>query len=375
MSYKIIEVKTNSQLNEFIKLPYEIYKGDKNFVAPLNFMIKKTLKGKDNPLFDNGPHKMFLLKDDKKCIGRILTGFDEKINKEKGFKTGYISLFECIDDKKAAFMLFDTCKTWLQKNKMTDMMGPMSPTNGDDYKGLLVEGFEHMPSLLCSYNPKYYIKFFEEYGFKNGKDHYAFLFLPEAFPLDRFKRVVNYAMKKYDFRIDKANKRKIDRDLKDIHTVLLKALPDSWEHLIVPSPEEIKKEANALLPFIDEDFIFIARSNKDDSPIGFVVGCPNFNEVLQKMNGNVFPTGIFKFLYYRNKMESLRLFIQFVVPEYQGRAVNIAIFYNYLKNAKDKGYKWAEGGTIGEENWQALKAMEATGGKRYKTYRLYTLDI
>lgn len=375
MIYKIIEVKTNTQLNAFIKLPQMLYKDDPNYVTPLNFMIKKTLKGKDNPLFDNGPHKMFLLSKSNKYIGRILTGIDEKINTKKGFKHGYISLFECIKDRQAAFTLFDACKNWLKGKGITKMAGPYSPTNGDDYKGLLVEGFNHMPSLLCSYNPKYYIDFFTQYGFKSESESYAFIFVPETFPLDRIKKVVNYSMKKYDFRVDTVSKKKIDRDLKDIHTILLQSLPDSWEHLIVPTPEEIKKVANALLPFVDEDFIFIARSNKDDEPIGFVVGCPNFNEVLQKMKGHIFPMGIFKYLYYRNKMKSLRLFIQFVIPSYQGRAVNIAIFYNYLKNASDKGYQWAEGGTIGKDNWQALKAMKAAGGKQYKTYRIYSLDI
>ena len=115
MTFKIVEVKTNTQLNAFIKLPKTLYKDDPNFVAPLNFMIKKTLKGKDNPLFDNGPHIMFLLSKDNKYIGRILTGIDEKINTRKGFKHGYISLFECIEDKQASFTLFDACKNWLKE--------------------------------------------------------------------------------------------------------------------------------------------------------------------------------------------------------------------------------------------------------------------
>ncbi len=375
MTYNIKEVTNRKQINQFMKLPYKLYKDDPNWVAPLNFMHRKMLQGKNNPLFDNGPYVLFLLFDDKECIGRIITGIDEKINKDKGYKRGYFSLFDCINDKQAAFILFDACKAWQQERGMESLSGPYSPTNGDDYKGLLVEGFDHMPSLLCSYNREFYVKFFEEYGFKKLSESYAFVFVQEKFPLDRIEKVVNYSKKKYDFRVDTVSKRKIDRDLKDIHAVLEKALPEAWEHLIVPTPEEIRKEANALLPFIDEDFVFIARSNKDNTPIGFVVGCPNYNEVMQKMKGNIIPFGIFKYLYYKNKIKSLRLFIQFVIPEYQGRAVNIAIFHNYLTNAKKKNYEWAEGGTIGHENWQALKAMEAAGGEQYKTYRIYTIDL
>jgi len=375
MVYEIVEAKTKKQIMEFIKMPYSLYKDDPYWVPPLNSIMKKTLLGPNNMLFSNGIHIAYLLKSGKKTIGRIIAGIDENLNKDKNIKRGYISLYECINDINASNMLLDASKKWLKEKGMEYIEGPTSPTNGDDYKGLLIEGFDYVPSLMCSYNPPYYVDFFEQYGFKFSNDLFAFYFDAKTFPLERFEKIVTYTQKKYDFRVDKANKKKIDRDLKDIHTILVKAVPESWKNFAIPSPEDIKKEANALLPFIDEDFVYIARSNKDDSPLGFVVGCPNFNEVFQKMNGNIFPFGIFKFLYYKNKIKSLRLFIQFVIPEYHGRAVNAAIFYNYLKKADEKGYVSAEGGTIGKENWQALKAMKATGGKKYKTYRIFALDI
>jgi hypothetical protein len=94
-----------------------------------------------------------------------------------------------------------------------------------------------------------------------------------------------------------------------------------------------------------------------------------------KMNGTLFPLGIFKFLYYRRKITRVRIFIQFVIPEYQGRAVNAAIFYNYMKIGESKGLTEAEGSTVGEENAQALRVLEAAGGERYKAYRMYRMDI
>ncbi|MBN2852294.1 MAG: N-acetyltransferase, partial [Clostridia bacterium] len=316
MTYSIVEAKTRKQIMDFIKMPFKLYEDDPNWVAPLTMIMKKTLLGPNNPLFANGVHVLLLLKEGSKTVGRIVTGIDEKVNEEKNTKRGYIALFECIEDRQAAFMLLDASKKWLKDRGMTFIEGPCSPTNGDDYKGLLVEGFNMPPSLMCSYNPKYYVDYFEEYGFVFEKDLFAFYFESKAFPLDRFEKVVAYSQKKYNFRVDTVDKKKLDREIRDIHTILEKAVPESWVHFSIPSIEDIRKEANALLPFIDEDFVYIARSNIDDAPLGVVVGCPNFNEVFQKMNGNIFPFGVFKFLYYKNKIKSLRMFVQFVVPEY-----------------------------------------------------------
>ncbi len=157
---------------------------------------------------------------------------------------------------------------------------------------------------------------------------------------------------------------------------MLKAVPESWgDHFVIPSVEDIKKEANMLMRFLDPELVSIARLNDTGEPIAFVVGTPDYNQVFMKMNGRLLPFGIFKLLYYKKKITRIRIFMQFVIPEFQGRAVNAAIFYNYMKNAERKGLIEAEGSTVGEENAQALRVLEAAGGDRYKTYRMYRLDI
>ncbi|MFO7611287.1 MAG: hypothetical protein R6W99_02200, partial [Clostridia bacterium] len=302
-------------------------------------------------------------------------GIDEKANTEKDMKRGYITLFECINDKEAAFMLFDAARAWLSERGMEFIEGPVSPSGGDDYRALLLKGYDTPPVLFDTYNPPYYLELFESYGFKKYRDYYAFHFIADRFPSDRFIKAVDYSMKKYNFRIDTVKLKHLDNEIDDIRKVLLQAVPESWEHFVIPSAEDIKKEASMLMRFLDPDLICIARKKDTDEPIGFVVGAPDYNQVFIKMNGTLFPFGIFKFLYYRKKITRVRIFIQFVIPEYQGRAVNAAIFYNYMKIGDRKGLTEAEGSTVGEENAQALRVLEAAGGERYKAYRMYRMDI
>ncbi|MCD6321844.1 MAG: hypothetical protein J7L77_02345 [Clostridiales bacterium] len=376
MNYKIVEVTNNRLLREFIDLPYKLYKDDPNFVPFIKLYTRQTVKGKNNMLFSNGIHVTYILKDNKKTIGRLIAGIDYKTNKETDSKRGYISLFECINDEQAAFMLFDYAKTWLKERGMDWIEGPISPSDGDDFRALLFKGFDSPPVLFDSYNPKFYLDLFETYGFKHHRDYHAFHFTADTFPSDRFVKVVEYSMKKYNFRIDTVNLKNIDHEIEDIRKILLKAVPESWGgHFVIPSVEDIKKEANMLMKFLDPELVCIARKNETNEPIGFVVGTPDYNQVFAKMNGTLFPFGIFKLLYYRKKITRVRIFMQFVIPEFQGRAVNAAIFYNYMLNAERKGLIDAEGSTVGEENAQALRVLEAAGGDRYKTYRMYSINI
>ena len=372
---KVYEISSKKDLKAFINLPWTLYQNDKNWVPPLKKDMMNILRGKNNPLFMNGTHTFFMIYDDGQPVGRILVGINEKLNRKKDKNEGYISLFECINSKEAANLLFDAAVNWLKKRKITRVVGPVSPTNGDDSKGLLVRGFNGSPVLMNSYNPPYYPQFFEEYGFIKDLDLYAYHFDPNNVPIERFKKVVGYAMEKFHFKIDKINLKNLKEEAKDIKIIIDLSMPDSWEYLTPPSLAEITAEINNLKPFADKDLIYIARSSKTNEPIGFVVAIPDYNQVLKKMNGSMFPLGVIKYLWYKRKIDGLRAFIQFVVPKYRNKAVNSAIFYRLMIEANKKNFTYGEGSTITENNSESKRSVEKAGGKLYRIYRIYGKDI
>lgn len=369
----ITEVKNKKELKTFINLPWILYKNDPNWVPPLKREMYKILSGKNNPLFLNGPHTLFIAYNNGKPAGRILVGINEKLNREKNKSEGYISLFESINDQKVAFSLFECAIKWLKDRGIKKVTGPVSPTNGDDYRGLLIKGFDGPPVLMNSYNPKYYEVFFNKYGFTKDIDLYAYYFDPATVPEERYGKVVEYAMKKFNFRVDKFDLKNIEGEIRDIKKILDLAMPESWEHLTPPSLEELRAEVNGLKPFADPDLLYIARSGNE--PIGFVIALPDYNQVLKKLNGRLFPFGIFKYFWYKRKITGARVFAQFVVPKFRNKAVNGAIFYKLMVESKRKGYTYGEGSTIGEMNVESRRSVEGAGGKLYRIYRLYKRDI
>lgn len=360
-------------LKQFIALPWEIYKNDPNWVPPLRTQQLRTLQGKNNPLLADGEHVFYLAFAGEKVVGRILVGINQKLNREKEKLEGYLSLFEAVEDEKVAFALFEAATQWLKERGLTSVVGPVSPTNGDDSRGVLIKGFNGPPVLMNSYNPVYYERFFEDYGFGKDMDLFAFHLDVDRLNDERFGRVVSYAMRKYNFHIDRFDRKQLEREIRDIKAILDLAMPATWEHLTPPSLAEIQAEFRALTRFMDPDLVYIARSGSD--PIGFVVGLPDYNQVLKRLNGRLLPFGWAKYLWYKRRITGARVFIQFVVPKFRNKAVNGAIYHRLMVEARKKGYTYGEGSAIAEMNKESIRSVEGAGGRLYRIYRIYRKEL
>lgn len=371
----IKEVNDKKTLNDFVDFIYENYKGDKNFVPPLRSDYIKYVQGVDNDLNEAGPNAKYICYDDDKVVGRLLVGVNNIINEYHGFKEGYISLFECVENYEYAEKLLDKAIEFLKSHGMTKVKGPLSLPGGEDNRGFIVDNFDAQPFIMNTYNKKYYNDFFIKYGFEKYFDCYAYKDTIENADIERYEKLVPYAMKKFDFRVDNINLSNVDKDAMDIMNVLERALPREWDDFAPPREEEIRKIVKQLVPFADSDLIFIARDNKTNEPIGFNITLPDYNQAIKKMNGKMFPFGFLKFLYYKRKINRIRFFVLFVVPEYRKKGVTSVMYLKTYLNALKKGYTELEGSTIWEYNRDMMNDVESFGAKINITYRIYQKDI
>lgn len=371
----IKEVNDKKTLNDFVDFIYENYEGDKNFVPPLRSDYIKYVQGVDNDLNEAGPNIKYICYDDGRVVGRLLVGVNNIINEYHGFKEGYISLFECVENYEYAEKLLDKAIEFLKSHGMTKVKGPLSLPGGEDNRGFIVDNFDAQPFIMNTYNKKYYNDFFIKYGFEKYFDCYAYKDTIENADIERYEKLVPYAMKKFDFRVDNINLSNVDKDAMDIMNVLERALPREWDDFAPPREEEIRKIVKQLVPFADSDLIFIARDNKTNEPIGFNITLPDYNQAIKKMNGRLFPFGFLKFLYYKRKINRIRFFVLFVVPEYRKKGVTSVMYLKTYLNALKKGYTELEGSTIWEYNRDMMNDVESFGAKINITYRIYQKDI
>jgi hypothetical protein len=162
----LIKVADNKSEKMFLDTPGIIYKNDKTWVCPLENDIKGVFDPQKNPYFKHGAVERWVLTgENNKLIGRIAAFIDYGLANSYEQPTGGVGFFECIDNKDAAFLLFDTAKEWLKEKGMEAMDGPINFGETDKYWGLLVNGFTH-PSFDVPYNHQYYQNLFESYGFQ-----------------------------------------------------------------------------------------------------------------------------------------------------------------------------------------------------------------
>ena len=162
---RLVEVKDKVSADQFLNVPFLIYRDDPNWICPLMNDIESVFNPSKNNFFSFGKcTRWILLNENGIAIGRIAAFINNKKAYNDEVPTGGCGFFECINDQAAAIALFDQAKNWLSEHGMKAMMGPINFGETDMWWGLLVDGFSN-PYYGMNYNPSYYQQFFVEYGF------------------------------------------------------------------------------------------------------------------------------------------------------------------------------------------------------------------
>lgn len=370
MELVIRKVRTRRERMDFIQLPFVIYKGDSAWVPPLIGEMKKTLQGKNNYLHQAGPSITLVAYRNKTPVARLVAGVDEELNHARGLKQGYIALYEALDDREAAVCILSEAEKFLRLQGMETVKGPLSLPGGDDYRGFIIDNFEDDTYVMNTYNKPYYNDHFLAFGMEKYMDCYAYtgVFNPEH--LERFQRLVPYVKKRYGYEVHGLDLKNIQREMMDVKHIIDRGMPTDWEDFIPPGEKEVELIAKQLKPFADPDFIRIARTWEGE-PIGFNIALPDYNQVLKRMHGRLFPWGFLTFLRHRKKIDRMRFFVLFVVPEYRKKGVTAAIYHDLLAKGLEKGYRYGEASTIWEYNRSMMNDVSGFTEEPYKTYRIY----
>src|SRR5690606_22642489 len=102
---------------------------------------------------------------------------------------GFFGFYEAVDDDEVAHALFEAARSWIRNRGLAEMLGPSNFTSNHEL-GLLVEGFDSPPVVMMTYNPRYYIRHFEEVlGLKKAKDLWAWWLSAHVDPPERVVRI------------------------------------------------------------------------------------------------------------------------------------------------------------------------------------------
>lgn len=369
---RIIEVQDARSEREFLDVVSTIYQDDPVYVRPMDAEIKAVFDPSKNNYHSHGVVSRWLLKNDNgKTIGRIAAFINEKKAWLPEQPTGGIGFFECINNRDAAHLLFDTAKNWLANQEMKAMDGPINFGENDKFWGLLTWGFTH-PSFGMSYNPPYYQDLFEAYGFEKLYDQETtHIDITSPFT-DRFAKIADWVMKKPGYHFECFQPGKVDQHISDIQEIY----NDAWKDFDSFSPiskETLYEQFHEMKPIMDPNLVWFASIQNE--PAAFIICLPDVNQIIKKFHGKMGVWQKLQFLYYKRKgtMNRIRIIVLGVKQKFQNHGLESVLVKKLQDYTIPSGkYLEAELSWVGDFN-QKMRALHvATGGslgKKHRTYR------
>lgn len=366
------EVSTKRERKQFLLVAKEVYKNDKNWVRPLNKEIDSIFNPDTNVFFGHGKAKRWILFDrQKNMLGRIAAFIDYKTSEKQDQPTGGMGFFECIDNKEAAFLLFDTARDWLKEEGMEAMDGPINFGERDKYWGLLVGGFTH-PAYEIAYNHPYYQKLYEDYGFKTYYKAEGFhMDLNKPLP-DRFRKIAEWIIKKPEYEFKHIEWSKVDQFVDDFVDVYNEAWASFQENFKPMKAPYVKKTIKKMKMILEPEFIWLAYNK--GKPIAIYLMWPDVNMILKHLDGKLSLPAKIKFLYLKKKKTITRArgVLMGVIPKFQNLGVDSGLALNVYNSMKSMPhYKEIEFSWVGDFNPKMRKMWLHIGGEPVKNYITY----
>ncbi len=366
-------IRTRRERQIFLTFPWRIYRSDPLWVPPLLPQRASTIDPRRGAFLQRGQAAFFIAWENGRPVGTICAGQDPPTNEARGTRECVFGFFECVERYAVAEALFQRAMEWAVQHDLNTLFGPFNLDYEDSY-GVLIEGRDSPPALLCGHTPPYYQTFLERFGFQPARaDNIAFAIDPQAPGIERLSRLADRLRQRGQFRIRSANLDDWEGEIGRVHNLLeaaLSHLPDhiGWQRGSLES---------LLAPFrdiVDPELVLFAEA--DGKAVGWLPGVPNLNEAFIHANGLRRPWDYAKLWWYmRRQPACLAIKSVLVPPEYWGSGVAVLLFDEMAKRAIAKGYRWADLSLTSEDNPQTPNLVTRMGGRVYKRYRVYRLKI
>lgn len=368
---EIRPVKTSRELNQFVKVPWTVYKSDPLWIPPLISEVKKLLTPGKNPFWDHADCSLFIAYKNGKPVGRVAAIVNENHNITHKDKVGFFGFFESTSDYGVAEILLKEAEAWLKDKGMDTMRGPFNPSINDDL-GLLLEGEKKPPVFMMPYNPGYYLTFMEKYGLRKVRDLYAWYVDNKMHMPEKVARIAERSLKRTGAVIRELKLDDFDAELAKVREVYNSAWEKNWG-AVAMTRAEFDHLAADFKQIIFPELALLAEI--DGKPVGFSLAVPDMNNVLGALNGRLLPFGALKMIGWRKKIKGMRIIIMGVIEKYRRRGIETNFYLECYKRGMALNMQYAEMSWILEENKEMNQALETIGGKLYKKYRVYDKPI
>ncbi|MFU8813700.1 MAG: N-acetyltransferase [Pseudomonadales bacterium] len=366
----IVAVTDRRGLDDFLAVPFDLYRDDPQWVPPLTFERRQALSPK-HPFFAHADWQAWVAYQGGRPVGRVTAQLDRLFEERHGKRVGYFGMIEAPDAAEVFAALLGTAESWLRERGALSVVGPFNLGVNQEV-GLLVDGFDTPPYFMMPHSRPYYGAALEAQGYRGVQDLLAYLIDPVFENPPVMAGMLRRVQARADLR--PLRRKQADEDLEILRDIFNDAWSQNWG--FVPfTREEFNAIGREMLLIIPEDFIQIAEVQGE--PAAFMVLLPNLNEAIADLGGKLWPFGWAKLLW-RLKVRyprSGRVPLMGVRRAYHHTTLGPGLAFAMMEAARAaavrKGLREIELSWILDDNMGMRNIIESVGGYVSKRYRMY----
>lgn len=371
---KSYDLRLVSDFKHFHAVLDEVYRGNEQYVYPLQSDIEAILTDKNSAHDGNNLRLWVVLENEQRPVGRIAAFIDKSRNEEMDFPVGGIGFFESIDDDQVAELLFSTAEDWLRDQGMQAVDGPINFGERDKFWGLLTRGW-YRPIYQETYNPPYYQRLFEERGYRPHEQCLTMRGIVAEFPAERLSGLSNLVKEKYGLYTKQIDKNNLGQSAEDFAHAYNSAF-SHWPYFKPLTGADILPTFQQMKPIMDPHLTCLAY-NKDHEPIGMAGLIPDINCFMKGVDGKMDWKGLPRFLWRLKFQKSPRNCkgVAFgIVEKFQRMGVYPlmvdAMFQSGNQHNK-RTYRYVDLATIRGHNEVMVKTCEKMNTKVHRVHIAY----
>jgi len=365
-------VEGGRALQEFVRLPRELYRGLRGYSAPLDLQKREELDRRKNPYFAHAEAAFWLARREGRPVGRISAQID-RLESSLRPGVGHFGLLAAMDDDAVVEALCRRAEAWLASHGIRHVTGPFNLSINQE-SGLLLHGHEQEPMFLMPWDGPWLPHRLEAQGYRPARDLFAYRHDVLDQPQIKGRRLLDRIGRDPTVKVRFADLRRLDTEISVIATVFNDAWADNWGFVPL-TREEVTHMAKELRPFITNESMSVIEV--DGEAQAFALALPNLLELSDGLDGRLLPFGWARVLtrYLTRAIRSERLALMGVKRRYRDNPLGAALAFLAIEKLREgsrkRGILSAELGWVLDTNHRMRSMLEDAGARHYKTYRVY----
>jgi len=371
------------RLRAFFELPYRLRGGATPWVPPLRAeLFGSRLLGIQglltpaHPLHREMQTEHLLARRDGRVVGTMAVAILPRFDAFHHDRFAFFGFFACENEPAIAHPLFDAAVQWARARGARILRGPGEYTTAThDRQGLLIDGFEHPSYIEHTWNEPYLEALVSSYGFRKAMDYHAYE-VDFTRPLPpKLARIAATVAARRDLRTRPLDPRNLARDIHLIVALYNRAWSQNWGHLPIEG-WEADNLVHTLQLILDPGLVRFAY--RGEEPVAVLGAFPDPNRLLA-LRGNRLADHdairLLRLLLGRRKIRRMRTMFFGVVPGHRGAGADALLYSEVHAYALARGYTHSDMSLMLEVNTLMIRVIEAMGGERRKTWRIYDLPL